>query len=152
MYDLTANFRFDGNGKNVLTQMLNEIREEYKIKDNDMREELHRKCNSIFFHHLFILFFLILDLYEYNQHCKKSVNQNFLEINREDIERRHLSNEFNCLNDNRLLLRQKLMLIQEHYKQLEMNFQREIQRQKDMEEKYNQKITNLSLSVKEYVK
>jgi hypothetical protein len=24
--------------------MLNEIREEYKMKDNDMRDELHRKC------------------------------------------------------------------------------------------------------------
>jgi hypothetical protein len=31
--------------------MLNEIREEYKIKDNEMREELHRKCRftKIFF-------------------------------------------------------------------------------------------------------
>jgi len=41
---LTTNFRFDGHGKNVLTQMLNEIREEYKTKDNEMRDELHRKC------------------------------------------------------------------------------------------------------------
>jgi len=44
LYDLTTNFRFDGNGKNILTQMLNEIREEYKTKDHEMREELHRKC------------------------------------------------------------------------------------------------------------
>jgi hypothetical protein len=29
--------------------MLNEIREEYKIKDNEMREELHRKCRILFF-------------------------------------------------------------------------------------------------------
>jgi hypothetical protein len=33
-----------------------------------------------------------------------------------------------------------------------MNFQRESQRQKDMEDKYNQKINHLRLSVKEYVK
>lgn len=28
----------------MLTQTLNEIREEYKMKDNQMREELHKKC------------------------------------------------------------------------------------------------------------
>lgn len=28
--------------------MLNEIREEYQTKDNDMREELHRKCKFLF--------------------------------------------------------------------------------------------------------
>ena len=43
-YDLTTSFRFDGHGKNHLTEMLNEIREEYKIKDQDMRDELQRKC------------------------------------------------------------------------------------------------------------
>lgn len=47
LYDLTNSFRFDGHGKSVLTQMLNEIREEYKIKDHDMRDELHRKCTEI---------------------------------------------------------------------------------------------------------
>lgn len=49
LYDLTNNFRFDGHGKNLLTQMLNEIRAEYQIKDHDMRNELHRKCTNLFF-------------------------------------------------------------------------------------------------------
>jgi hypothetical protein len=63
LYDLTANFRFDGNGKNILTQMLNEIREEYKIKDNEMREELHRKCRftkKFFFKNIFNKFYSFL--------------------------------------------------------------------------------------------
>ena len=130
--------------------MLNEIREEYKIKDNEMREELHRKCR-IFLNIIFNYFLLIKILYEYNQHIKKQVDQNFLETNREDIERRHLSNELNSLNDNRLLLRQKLALIKEHHKQLEINCQQEIKRQKDMQEKYDHQINNLRLSVQEYV-
>jgi hypothetical protein len=59
LYDLTTNFRFDGNGKNMLTQMLNEIREEYKTKDNEMRDELHRKCIfRIFFR--FVIYVLLL--------------------------------------------------------------------------------------------
>ncbi|CAF4659219.1 unnamed protein product [Rotaria sp. Silwood2] len=66
------------------------------------------------------------------------------------MERHHLSNELNSLNDNRLLLRQKLTLIQEQYKQLEINFQRELKRQKDMNEKYDHETNNLSLSVQEY--
>ncbi|CAF4104050.1 unnamed protein product [Rotaria sp. Silwood2] len=133
LYDLRTHFRLDGNEKNILTQMLNEIREEYKIKDNEMREELHRKY-----------------LYEYNQHIKKRIDQNLIETNREYMERHHLSNELNSLNDNRLLLRQKLTLIQEQYKQLEINFQRELKRQKDMNEKYDHETNNLSLSVQEY--
>ena len=133
----------------MLTQMLNEIRQEYKVKDNDMREELHRKCNSrLFSDHVYLL---NLDLYEYNQHFKKQIDHNYLETNREDIERKHLSSELNSLNDNRLLLRQKLTLIQEHYKQLDNNFQREVQRKKDMEEKYNHQIKDLRSSVNEYV-
>lgn len=94
---------------------------------------------------------LFKDLYEYNQHIKKQVDQNFLDTNREDIERRHLSNELNSLNDNRTLLQQKLILIQEHYKQLEINCQKEVKRQKDMEEKYDHQIKNLRVSVQEYV-
>ncbi|CAF4779999.1 unnamed protein product, partial [Rotaria sp. Silwood1] len=133
LYDLTTHFRLDGNEKNILTQMLNEIREEYKMKDTEMREELHRKY-----------------LYEYNQHMKKHIDQNLIETNREYIERHHLSNELNSLNDNRLLLRQKLTLIQEQYKQLEINFQREIMRQKNMNEKYDHEINKLSLSVQDY--
>jgi predicted nucleic acid-binding Zn-ribbon protein len=115
------------------------------------------KCVKNFIENVnFQIFFSILllfsaDLYEYNQHVKKRVDQNFLETNRDDIERRHLSNEFNSLNDNRLLLRQKLALIQEHYKQLEMNVQREMKRQKDMEDKYDHRINHLRLSIQEYV-
>ncbi|CAF0961402.1 unnamed protein product [Adineta ricciae] len=133
VYDLATNFRFDGVGKNPLTQMLNEIREEYKTRDNDMREELHRKY-----------------LLEYNQHIKRQVDQNLLDTNREDIERRHLSNELNSLNDHRTLLQQKLTLIHEHYKQLELNFERELNRQKSMQEKYERQINDLRGSVKEY--
>ncbi|CAF0860150.1 unnamed protein product [Rotaria sordida] len=132
LYDLTTHFRLDGNEKNILTQMLNEIREEYKMKDNEMREELHRKY-----------------LYEYNRHIKR-IDENLIETNRDYIERHHLSNELDSLNDNRLLLRQKLTLIQEQYKQLEINFQRETKRQTDMNEKYDHEINNLSLSVREY--
>ncbi|UJR28051.1 hypothetical protein I4U23_009307 [Adineta vaga] len=133
LYDLTTNFRFDGTGKTALTQMLNDIREEYKTRDNEMREELHRKY-----------------LLEYNQHIKKQVDQNLIETNREDIERRHLSNELSSLNDNRILLRQKLTLIQEHYKQLEINCEREMNRQKTMKEKYDHQINDLRVSVQEY--
>ncbi|CAF0900909.1 unnamed protein product [Adineta ricciae] len=133
VYDLTTNFRFDGTGKHPLTQTLNEIREEYKTRDNDMREELHRKY-----------------LLEYNQHIKRQADQNLLDTNREDIERRHLSNELNSLNDHRTLLQQKLTLIHEHYKQLELNFERELNRQKSMQEKYEQQINDLRGSVKEY--
>jgi hypothetical protein len=96
-------------------------------------------------------FFVSLDLYEYNQHVKKQVDQNLIETNREDIERRHLSNELNSLNDNRLLLRQKLVLIREHHKQLEINLEREMTRQKTMQDKYDHQINNLRLSVQEYV-
>jgi len=42
--------------------MLNEIREEYKIKDNEMREELHRKCR-FFFKYYFIFFVFLLKIY-----------------------------------------------------------------------------------------
>ncbi|CAF0812164.1 unnamed protein product [Adineta steineri] len=133
VYDLTTNFRLDGNGKNVLTEMLNEIREEYKVKNNEMRDELHRKY-----------------LHEYNKHIKKEVDRNLIVTNREDIERRHLSDELNSLKDKRLLLHQKVTLIQEHYKQLEMNFQREIKRQKNMQNTYDDQINDLRLSVQEY--
>ncbi|CAM4762561.1 unnamed protein product [Rotaria magnacalcarata] len=132
-YDLTTQFRLDGNEKNVLKQTLNEIREEYKKKDNEMREELHRKY-----------------LNQYNQHKKKLIDQNLIETNRETIERHHLSNELNALKDNRVLLRQKLTLVQEHYKQLEVNVQRELKRQKDMHEQYDHEIKKLSSSVQEY--
>ncbi|CAF3376512.1 unnamed protein product [Rotaria socialis] len=132
-YDLTTQFRLDGNEKSVLKQTLNEIREEYKKKDNEMREELHRKY-----------------LNEYNQHKKKLIDQNLIETNRETIERHHLSNELNALKDNRVLLRQKLTLVQEHYKQLEVNVQRELKRQKDMHEQYDHEIKKLSSSVQEY--
>ena len=131
--------------------MLNEIREEYQIKDHDMREELHRKCTTLPCVLHICHYFFHSDLHEYNQHVKKRMDQNFVEINREDVERRYLSNELNSLNENRLLSQQKLTLIQEHCKQLEMNFQREMKKQKDMEEKYEQKIQNLRLSVQEYV-
>jgi hypothetical protein len=43
--------------------MLNEIREEYKIKDNEMREELHRKCRftkKFFFKNIFNKFYSFL--------------------------------------------------------------------------------------------
>ena len=56
LYDLTNNFRFDGHGKNVLSQMLNEIREEYKVKDHDMRDELHRKCTKDSMFYCFFFF------------------------------------------------------------------------------------------------
>ena len=91
------------------------------------------------------------DLYEYNQHVKKQVDQNIFGINREDLERRQLTNELNSLDDNRLLLRQKVALVQEHYKQLEMNFQREMKRRKELEDKYQQQIKDLRVSVEEYV-
>lgn len=82
---------------------------------------------------------------------KKQVDQNIFGINREDLERRQLTNELNSLDDNRLLLRQKVTLVQEHCKQLEMNFQREIKRRKEMDEKYEHQIKDLRVSVEEYV-
>lgn len=82
---------------------------------------------------------------------KKQVDQNIFGINREEIERRHLTNELNSLDDNRLLLRQKVALVQEHYKQLDMNFQREMKRRKEMEDKYEHQIKDLRVSVQEYV-
>jgi hypothetical protein len=97
------------------------------------------------------LVFFLKDLYEYNQHIKKQADQNLIETNRDDIERRHLSNELNSLNDNRLILRQKLALIQEHHKQLELNLGREVKKQKDMKDKYDHQINNLRVSVQEYV-
>lgn len=131
--------------------MLNEIREEYKIKDRDMRDELHRKCKTIV-PDVSEKRFISADLYEYNQHVKKQVDQNIVGINREEIERRHLTNELNSLDDNRLLLRQKVALVQEHCKQLDMNFQREMTRRKETEEKYEHQIKDLRVSVQEYVR
>jgi chromosome segregation ATPase len=98
------------------------------------------------------LLFALSDLFEYNQHIKKQVDRNLIETNREDVERRHLSNELNSLNDNRLLLRQKLALIQEHHKQLELNLERETKKRKDMKDKYDHQIDNLRVSVQEYVR
>ena len=149
LYDLTANFRSDGHGKHVLTEMLNEIREEYKVKDNEMRDELHRKCRQSF--SLFIHVARRLDLSEYNHHIKKQLDQHAIEANREDLERRHLSNELNSLQDNRVLLRQKVTLVQEHYKQLELNVERELKRKKDTQDKYDEDIAQLRASVREYV-
>jgi hypothetical protein len=150
LYDLTTSFRFDGGGKNALTQMLNEIREEYKARDNEMRDELHRKCS--YSDRCFCLYLLVpSDLLEYNHHIKKQVDQNLIENNREEIERRHLSNELSSLSDNRSLLRQKLTLVQEHYKQLEVNLEREMNRQKTMQQRYDQQINDLRVSVQEYV-
>lgn len=94
---------------------------------------------------------LCLDLHEYNQHVKKNLDRNLLENNREDLERRHLANELNSLNDNRVSLRQKLNLIQEHYKQLEINVDREVRRKKDVHEHYDELSKHLRLSIREYV-
>jgi len=79
------------------------------------------------------------------------LDKNLLDMNREDIERRHLSNELNSLKNNRVVLEQKLSLIKEHYKQLENNYQQEFQRQNEMKNKYEQEIRQLRISVDDYV-
>ena len=94
---------------------------------------------------------LCLDLHEYHQHVKKNLDRNLLENNRDDLERRHLTNELNSLNDSRVSLRQKLNLIQEHYKQLELNVDREVRRRKDVHENYDELSKHLRLSIREYV-
>jgi hypothetical protein len=153
LYDLTSSFRFDGHGKNELTRILNEIREEYKIKDRDMREELHRKCRChCLIYHRYSCFVCYLDLYECNQHIKKNLDQNLLEANREDLERRQLVNELHSLNDNRVLLRQKLELIQEHCKNTEINVERELKRKQQVQQIYDEQVEQLNRSIREYVR
>lgn len=152
---MTNNFRFDAHGKTVFTQMLNEIREEYRLKDRDMRDELHRKCNlsSLFSFksEAMCSFFIDLDMNEYNQHVKKTQDKQFLENTREDFELRQLTNEFNSLNENRTLLRQKLTMIKEHHKHLEETVQREMQRKARIQNKYDEQINRIQFSIREYV-
>ena len=56
------------------------------------------------------------------------------------------------MNNNRLLLRQKLVLIKEQYQQLEIDYERKIKKQNDIKEKYDFQINHLHLSIQEYVK
>ena len=133
--------------------MLNEIRDEYKLKDQEMRDELHRKCRSQpnWTARFRTSLLVCLDQHEYNQHVKKNLDRNLIETNREDLERRHLANELNSLHDNRMLLHQKLALIQEHHKQLEINVNRETRRKQDMQENYDEQSKHLLISIREYV-
>jgi hypothetical protein len=82
---------------------------------------------------------------------KKNLDQNFIENNREELERRHLTHELSSLKDHRHLLQQKLNLIQEHHKQLQLNVEREHKRKAEMHEKYDEQIRVLRSSIREYV-
>ena len=109
---------------------------------------LRLQSNEIFSSSLSLF---LLDMHEYNQHVKKNQDKQYLESTREDFERRQLTNEFNSLNENRTLLRQKLTMIQDHHKHLEETVEREVQRKARMLNNYDEQIHRIHLSIRDYV-